>query len=197
VGVSEASGVLRGLVAAILFAIVAVVGIFPILTWYYPLEYWESIERHARFHQIDPLLVAAVMRVESAFDPYAISSKGARGLMQIMPETAVWAAERIGLSDFKLEQLFDPEVNIAIGVWYLATLRQEFGGEMVIALAAYNGGRGNVARWLREEAWSGRFETVDDIPFPETRGYVRKVYSAYQWYRFIYRQPWFSPPPGR
>lgn len=183
-------GVLRGLVAVILVAVVAVVGVFPILTWYYPLRYWESVQRHAGLYQLDPLLIAAVMRVESAYDRYAISSKGARGLMQIMPETAIWAAEQMGLEGFRVEQLFDPDVNIAIGVWYLATLREQFGGEMIPALAAYNGGRSNVLRWLRESAWSGQFETVDDIPFPETRGFVRKVVSAYQWYRWIYRHPW-------
>jgi len=160
------------------------------LTWYYPLRYWESVERHAGLHQVDPLLVAAVMRVESSFDRYAISSKGARGLMQLMPETAVWAAERMGLQGFRVEHLFDPEVNIAIGVWYLASLRDQFGGDLILALAAYNGGQANVTRWLRENAWSGEFETVDDIPFPETRGYVRKVFTAYQWYQLIYRHPW-------
>jgi len=176
--------------AAILFMVVAVAGVFPVLTWYYPLKYWETVEHHAQLYELDPLLIAAVMRVESAFDRYAISSKGARGLMQLMPETAIWAAQRMGLDGFQIEHLFDPEINIAIGVWYLATLREQFGGKLTLALAAYNGGQANVMRWLKEQAWSGDLETVDDIPFPETRGYVRKVFGAYQWYRLIYRQPW-------
>lgn len=112
--------------------------------------------------------------------------------MQLMPETARWAADLMGLKDFELEQLFDPEVNIAIGVWYLSNLREQFDGDMVLALAAYNGGRANVLRWLREEAWSGEVETVHDIPFPETRGYVQKVLNTYQWYRRVYRNAWFG-----
>lgn len=183
-------GIFHGLVVLILFATIAIAGVRPILTWYYPLKYRESVEQNASLYQIDPLLVTAVMRVESAFDRYAISSKGARGLMQLMPETARWAAELMGLDDFEVEQLFDPEVNIAIGVWYLSTLRQQFDGDMVLALAAYNGGRANVLRWLREEAWSGDVETLQDIPFPETRGYVQKVLHTYDWYRRIYRNTW-------
>lgn len=189
-------GVFRGLVLLFLSVTIAMVGLRPILTWYYPLKYRESVERHARYHQVDPLLVTAVMRVESDFNRYAISSKGARGLMQLMPETAKWAAELMGIDGFDLEQLFDPEINIAIGVWYLSTLRQQFEGDTVLALAAYNGGRTNVLRWLREEAWSGEVETVQDIPFPETRGYVQKVLHTYQWYRRIYRSSWPWPSSG-
>ena len=90
--------------------------------------------------------------------------------MQLMPDTARWAAELMGLEDFDIEQLFDPEINIAIGVWYLSTLRQQFDGDTILALAAYNGGRANVLRWLREEAWSGEVETISDIPFFPKRG---------------------------
>jgi soluble lytic murein transglycosylase len=185
-------GIFHGLAALLLLGTIAVAGVRPILTWYFPLKYRESVEKNAHLYQIDPLLITAIMRVESSFDRYAISSKGARGLMQLMPETARWAADLMGLKDFELEQLFDPEVNIAIGVWYLSNLREQFDGDMVLALAAYNGGRANVLRWLREEAWSGEVETVHDIPFPETRGYVQKVLNTYQWYRRVYRNAWFG-----
>lgn len=180
----------RGLFVLFFMIIIGVVGLRPMLTWYYPLRYHESVERHAQLHMLDPLLVTAVMRVESAFNQYAVSSKGARGLMQLMPDTARWAAELMGLEDFDIEQLFDPEINIAIGVWYLSTLRQQFDGDTILALAAYNGGRANVLRWLREDAWSGEVETISDIPFPETRGYVQKVLHTYEWYRRIYRGSW-------
>lgn len=174
-----------------MFAVlIALGGLRPILTWYYPLKYHESVARHAERYMLDPLLITAVMRVESDFNRFAVSPKGARGLMQIMPDTARWAAERMGLADFDVEHLFDPETNIAIGVWYLSMLREQFGGDTVLALAAYNGGQANVSRWLREEAWSGEVETISDIPFPETRGYVQKVLHAYEWYRRIYRGSW-------
>lgn len=185
-------GIFHALAALLLLGTIAIAGVRPVLTWYFPLKYRESVEKNAHLYQIDPLLITAIMRVESSFDRYAISSKGARGLMQLMPETARWAADLMGLKDFELEQLFDPEVNIAIGVWYLSNLREQFDGDMVLALAAYNGGRANVLRWLREEAWSGEVETVHDIPFPETRGYVQKVLNTYQWYRRVYRNAWFG-----
>lgn len=176
----------RGAIALLLFGIVAYAGVRPALRWYFPFAYRQAAERYAEAHRIDPLLIVAVMRIESAFDPAAVSPKGARGLMQVMPETAAWAAEQMGLESFHPDQLFDPEVNIAIGSWYLATLHRQFGGDTVLALAAYNGGRGNVARWLSEESWSGELATIDDIPFPETRGYVRKVLETYAWYRLLY-----------
>ncbi len=152
----------------------------------YPLPYRETVERYALTHQIDPLLIASIMRVESGFNPYAISAKGARGLMQLMPETAEWVAERVGIESFALEMLFEPEMNVRLGAWYLADLRRLFEGETVLALAAYNGGRGNVLRWLSDEEWSGTIEEIDDIPFPETRAYVRKVLSTYSMYRRLW-----------
>lgn len=176
----------KAFIAVFLIGTVAYVGLWPALRWYYPLEYRQAAERHAENHRIDPLLLVAVMRIESDFNPTAVSPKGARGLMQVMPETALWAAQQMGLSSFEVDQLFDPEVNIAIGSWYLATLRNQFDGDTVLALAAYNGGRTNVLRWLSEESWSGEVETIDDIPFPETRGYVRKVLDTYAWYRRLY-----------
>lgn len=153
---------------------------------YFPLPYKETVERHALAHQLDPLLIASIMRVESGFDPRAISVKGARGLMQLMPETAQWVAEQMGMDAFGLEMLFEPEVNVRMGAWYLSDLRRLFEGETVLALAAYNGGRGNVLRWLNEQAWSGAIEEISDIPFPETREYVRRVLSTYTIYRRIW-----------
>lgn len=177
---------IRLLVLALFFAVVAAVVAWQALRWYYPFPYRQTVERHAREHRIDPLLVASIMRVESGFNPRAVSAKGARGLMQLMPETAQWVAEQMGMASFTPEMLFDPEINVAMGVWYLADLWRLFEGDTVLALAAYNGGRGNVRRWLNEEAWSGAIEEIDDIPFPETRAYVRKVLATYT----IYRRLW-------
>lgn len=108
--------------------------------------------------------------------------------MQIMPDTGVWAAQQMGLDDFSPDQLFDPEINIAIGVWYLALLIRQFDGNEVLAVAAYNGGRTNVLRWLDEGIWSGERQSAASIPFPETRGYVQKVFSTYDWYLRVWRR---------
>ena len=153
----------------------------------YPLPYAEVIERHALANQLDPLLVAAIIRVESGFNTRATSPKDARGLMQILPSTGAWAASQMGLTGFTGEGLYEPEQNIAIGTWYLQNLLQQFEGKTTIALAAYNGGRGNVKSWLEECRWSGEETELSQIPFPETRNYVFKVLRNYDIYQELYR----------
>ncbi len=152
----------------------------------YPLDYREMIYHHAEKNHLDPLLVAAVIRVESNFDPQARSRKGARGLMQVMPSTGEWAAGEMGLKNYSNDLLFDPETNIAVGTWYLARLRSEFDGDTILALAAYNGGRANVWRWVKQKRWTGEVHRVERIPFPETREFVQRVTKAYRRYREIY-----------
>lgn len=152
----------------------------------YPIHHKEVMFHYAREYGVDPYLVAAVIRVESKYYPQALSPMGARGLMQVMPETGAWVAEQLGLEDFEPEQLFDPETNIRIGTWYLANLKQEF-GDLTFALAAYNGGRGNVRRWLEMRQSRGETLEIEDFPFPETRVYVTKVLYNYRRYREIYQ----------
>jgi soluble lytic murein transglycosylase len=152
----------------------------------YPLDpYRELIFARSRQHGLDPYLVAAVIRQESKFNPGATSYQGARGLMQVLPDTGRWVADQMGLP-FVPEMLYDPDYNILIGCWYLAHQRSHFGGDIVLALAAYNSGRGNVERWLREARWTGEKSTMEQIPFPETRHYVRQVMQSYERYRRIY-----------
>ena len=174
------------LLGAALLAVACLFAYKPIMRHAYPLRYHDVVARHAAEHRVDPLLITAVMYVESGFRADAVSPKGAKGLMQLMPATAEWAAQQMGMSDYSEEKLFEPEVNVAIGVWYFATLRRLFDGDTALALAAYNGGRANVLRWLEEQAWSGLAEEADDIPFPETRAYVRKVLHTYEWYRRLW-----------
>lgn len=154
----------------------------------YPLAYRENIFRWADAEKLHPYLVAAVIRNESRFRPDATSSQGARGLMQVMPETGAWAAKQMGIT-FQANQLYQAEYNIRIGTWYLANLRREFGGDIVLALAAYNAGRGNVRQWLTDKRWTGEHATLDQIPFPETRLYVGKVLRDFERYRRIYGEP--------
>ncbi len=155
--------------------------------FFYPLPYQKIITENANRYQVDPYLIAAVIKVESRFNPSAISSKGARGLMQIMPATGFWAAERIGITVSE-EELLEPEINIRIGTWYLADLSKEFQGELPIIIAAYNGGRGKVNSWLRNEVWDGTLENRGDIPYPETRNFVARVLTAHENYRSIYAE---------
>ena len=132
-------------------------------TWYlrarYPLHYEHIVRGHARNYDLDPALVAAVIYQESKFDADARSDSGAVGLMQLLPETAKGIAARTGGSRFEVDDLLDPEINIRYGAWYLRHLLDKYGTERD-ALAAYNGGQGNVDR---------------GVQFEETRHYVDNV----------------------
>lgn len=153
----------------------------------YPYHYREIIEANASRYGVDPLLVAAVIRVESKFNPDAVSRRGALGLMQLMPSTARWIGPQLEMDELTEDMMLDPEVNVQLGTWYLANLSKEFDDNLDLVIASYNGGRGQVARWLEEGVWSGRYEDIADIPFPETRNYVQKVRAAYDSYRALYR----------
>ncbi|KXG78856.1 Soluble lytic murein transglycosylase [Fervidicola ferrireducens] len=175
-------------IAIVVLILVGLFSLYSNVLWFlrylYPLKYGEYILRYADEYGVDPYLVAAVIKVESNFSPEAVSPKGAMGLMQIMPDTARWAAEQMGIENLKAEEIFNPEVNIRIGTWYLAGLIEEF-KDTDLALAAYNGGRGNVREWIK----SGIFDKKKNpnfIPFEETRRFVQKVKKAYFWYRKLY-----------
>lgn len=169
-------------------ALVALIG--NNLIWYrlYPFNHREAIFRHAQANDLDPFLVAAVIRVESKFNPDATSGRGARGLMQLMPDTGRWVAEKLNVKDFRPESLYDPDANIRFGTWYLAELRRQFSGDIILALAAYNGGEGNVQRWLNNQQWTGEHSTLEQIPFKETREFVARVLTDFERYQRLYGQ---------
>ena len=149
---------------------------------FYPLPYYDLTLKYAQAYNQDPYLLSAMMKVESSFRPSAVSVKGARGLMQIMPETGLSVADQLGLTDFNVDQLFIPEINIRIGACYLAGLEDEFNGNVTLMLAAYNGGIGNVTEWLAD----GHINEIENIPFPETRHYIKKVLRYHKIYSHLY-----------
>lgn len=157
-----------------------------IMRYHYPLKYSNYIFKYSHENRIDPMLVAAVIYVESRFNTEAVSKKGARGLMQIMPETGQWAAGKLCIDDFDVDMLFEPELNIKLGTWYLSTLMKEYSGNMNLVIAAYNGGRGNVNQWLKTDTINYDGNNIEKIPFSETRLYVKKINSAYSIYKKIY-----------
>lgn len=176
-------------IAAALIIIAGLLALYNNISWFmrylYPLKYQDYIVKYSEEFRVDPYMVAAVIKVESNFSPDVVSNKGAIGLMQIMPETARWAAGKMGMKNFRMETLVLPETNIKIGTWYLSSLLEEFDGNITLALAAYNGGRGNVAEWIESGQIRGNIE--DNIPFTETRDFVSKVKKAYKWYKKLYR----------
>lgn len=176
---------LRLVVAAVIAF--ALVGGWTIVerTWLYPYDYRSYIETSAAQQRADPFLVAAVIKHESKFQSTARSDGGAVGLMQLMPQTAAWIAGQLG-EPFTEDYLYDPALNIRYGVWYLAELEREFGGNDILALAAYNAGRGNVRDWMERSHWTYQFDEIDAIPYPETRLYVRRVLEDREQYKRLY-----------
>ncbi len=170
----------------------------------YPFGYREEIMTYAKKNGLDPLFVASIIKNESRFNPNAVSRKGAVGLMQIMPDTGRWAAQQMGFKGFDPEILRDPATNIMIGSWYLNELKHEFGGKIVLVVAAYNCGRGKVRDWATKNGvnlgpspgaelapWPGK-EVTEDFPLTkigirETRDYVRGVMAALGHYRRLYQ----------
>jgi peptidoglycan lytic transglycosylase len=150
-----------------------------------PLQHEDIIRQQAKAKHLDPALIAAVIFAESKFRPRT-SSAGAEGLMQITPETASFIAHRSGGTLFRTSDLSDAQINIQYGTYYLRYLLERYGGNVALALAAYNAGEGNVDRWLVKASKQAKQFTVDDIPFPETRAYVERVQSARQDYRDNY-----------
>lgn len=170
------------------------IGIFMIFGYYkiflkliYPFFYQDLIYEAGAKNDVDPYLVAAIIYVESKFNSYATSNRGARGLMQIMPETGRWIAQRKNDEPFSQERLYDPKTNIKYGCWYLGWLKDKFEARLPVMLAAYNGGHGNVGTWIRENTWDGKEENISQIPLSETRGYVNKVIKVYNRYQYIYK----------
>ncbi len=154
----------------------------------YPIYYHEIIDQYAIEYHLDPYLVAAIIKTESKFSEKAESNKQARGLMQIVPVTGKWAAQELKITDYNETMLFIPDINIRIGCWYLDKLRTEFGGNLSLMITAYNGGSGNVHKWLKNRNYSEDGRTLQKIPFDETRMYVKRVLKNYKIYKTIYRR---------
>lgn len=155
--------------------------------YFYPDDYQNTINFYANRYKVDRDLVAGVILAESKFQPKARSLYDARGLMQLMPETAIWIARQIEDDDFTVEKLYNPKVNIKYGTWYLAELQSEFGHNEILVLAAYNAGRGNVHEWIDKYHWTEDFQNYNEIPFPETREYVKRVLKNKQEYIQLYK----------
>ncbi|MBM3321564.1 MAG: transglycosylase SLT domain-containing protein [Candidatus Eisenbacteria bacterium] len=163
--------------------------VFPhLLALIYPPAYLDLIAAEcAKWEEIDPFFVLSLMRQESWFQPNAVSSAGARGLMQILPSTGKHIARSLGEGDsFRAERLDEPERNIRYGVWYLRSLLRRYGGDAVVAASAYNAGEGSADTWVAAAGDEGPDRYVEKITFSETRTYVKRILSGYWICRAIY-----------
>jgi soluble lytic murein transglycosylase len=150
-----------------------------------PLSDASIIREQAAAKRLDPALIAAVIYAESKFEPRP-SAAGAQGLMQILPTTAYYLAHLSGGYRFTASDLATPRINLAYGSYYLRYLLDHYEGNVMLTLAAYNAGVSNVDEWIAHAGAAGRQLTVDAIPFPETREYVRRVLAAERAYRAKY-----------
>jgi soluble lytic murein transglycosylase len=164
----------------------------PVWRILYPLEFRADLERAAAAEGVDPALVAALICQESTFDPGAVSSAGARGLMQIMPATGRTLARQTGLR-YSRAGLLQPATSLRMGTRYLRDMLDRFGGSAEKALAAYNAGPHRVDAWTALRPSLSTEEFVEGIPFTETRNYVMIILAAREQYRRIYG---LNPPPA-
>jgi len=184
----------RGPVLIVFFVAVISLLLLALLAWprahrwgmqqIYPLRYEALIAHYSDERDLDVFLVKGLIQAESSFNPDAVSWMGAAGLMQIMPNTADWLAERMGIN-ISEGDLFNPAFNIRMGTYYLRLLIDMF-EHIDTALAAYNAGMGNVRNWLGQISYSYDGETLHTIPFPETREYVVRVNRYMEIYRELY-----------
>jgi soluble lytic murein transglycosylase len=151
----------------------------------FPLDYWPLITKYSTMHGLDPYLVAALMAQESTFTAEIRSHANAYGLMQIMPPTGRQYAKKLGIKPFSTAMLRQPEVNVQIGTQYFRDLIDKYGGAH-FALASYNAGESRVNRWSNERPGLPQDEFIDDIPFPETQNYVKRILGTAEDYRYLY-----------
>ena len=185
----------RPLAIIIILALALAVGILVDFVWtslekaVYPQKYAEIVSKYADEYKVPEDVVYATIKVESSFDPEAISHAGARGLMQMLPSTFEWLTgdEHLG-EHLTPNLLFEPEVNIRYGVYYLKYLYTKFDHKWDVACAAYNGGEGNVAEWLTDERYSDGEGNLTSYPknFKETKNYVKKINETREMYRNLY-----------
>ena len=154
----------------------------------HPLLYADLITAYAQAQSLDPALVSAVILCESSFDPQAESRLGARGLMQLMEDTAEWVAHKLDEDDasYTFDKLYDPETSIRFGTWYLGYLNRRFDGDATKVVCAYHAGQGNVDSWLKNPQYSSDGVTLDVIPTQDTAAYASRVLSARDVYRKYY-----------
>ena len=174
-------------IAVILFLLLVVMTAATAWLWathLFPRKFSQQVERFCEEFGLPENLVYAICFQESRFDPQAVSSAGACGLMQLMPDTCRWIAQKLGETPQE-QDIFDPEINLRFGCWYLSYLRERFGDDVTVVLAAYNAGPNKVEEWLKNETYvsDGKLITV---PYPETEHYVKRILLLEKLYGWLY-----------
>jgi len=152
--------------------------------WRTTVKNRDIITKYAAQYAVHPAYVAAIILNESSYDPYAVSSADARGLMQLLPSTGEWIAPKIGISknDYNADILYDPDINVHMGAWYIGYLCGKYGGDPILIACAYHAGAGNVDNWIKNYSTDGKTLTYEQIPYDNSRSYARKVVNSYAIY---------------
>lgn len=153
----------------------------------YPRKYEQLVEKWAAAYELDPLLVYAFIRTESGFDPQATSTVDARGLMQMTEETFIWLRSKIAPDEgLTFDELYDPDVSIRFGCYYIHLCMERYGGDVATAAAAYHSGWGTVDNLLRMEEHSSDGQTLKGFPYNQMHHYVEKITASYAVYTRLY-----------
>ena len=182
---------IKFLVKTFLLICIFLVVIYCGLCVYFPVKHLDIINKYSEEYNLEPALVCAVIKTESSFNENAESSKGARGLMQLMPATIDWAVTKIPIENFSYMDIEKPDVNIKIGCWILNFLNKELKDEK-LTIAAYNAGIGNVQKWLENSDYSLDGENLHSIPYGETAKYVEKVELYKKIYDILLRYDFYE-----
>ncbi len=181
---------IKGKIYIVLFVIVImlILGLYATRTFVYPLKYKEQIMKYSQKNNIDPYLILAIINTESKFNKDAVSSMKAKGLMQITKPTAEEINTMTNSApEINDNTIYDIDVNIEIGCYYLASLIERYNGNYYLAICAYNAGIGNVNKWIEQNIIPPTLDTTDvKLPFNETTNYLKKVVKAYEVYKKIY-----------
>lgn len=180
---------------AIIISIITFILVVPlklperIMKLFYPIKYENFVEVYSKENNLDKYLVYAVIKAESNFNDRALSKNGAKGLMQLMEETAKDVLNKIdyiNITDDELgDKLYDPQYNIKLGTKYLSLLIKQY-NNIELALTAYNAGSGNVDKWIEQGILKEDGSNIENVPFKETNNYVRKILNNYKTYKELY-----------
>lgn len=174
-----------GKLMGVILTVALLCGAVALLYVIYPLRYTHSIRQCSEEMGLDPYLVTALIKAESNFECDAKSSKDAKGLMQLTDETAAFCAQKLGI-ELKEGDVYDPKINIRLGSCYLKRTMDIFNQDDKMAIAAYNAGEGRVKEWLADKRYSADGETLDTIPYEETKKHVKKIEMYRKIYKILY-----------
>lgn len=167
-----------------------IMGLFYAVKRVYPVEFESNISKYSEEYNLSAALIFSVINVESGFDKNAVSSAGAKGLMQLKDSTAIELANKLGIENYKKDDIFNEDINILFGSFYLRYLLDYYDNNLDLALCAYNAGMGTVNNWLENDEFFGNGQ-LKLVPYKETQNYLTKVKNGEKIYRYLYGISWF------